>query len=172
MKLPSSLPRRAFSILASSVMPVLTAIAITFTTAVAAEADGQYREQVRDHIWAQELAIYAGRGDGNLQPYLDALASDYKAWPPFRHTPAGGEGLEDLAVRMRGQDEEELEMTFLDFSLNGNTASIYYKTHRTRSADGSPANDFYEVIHVWVKEAGVWRVFAGMARDMPDRDAS
>jgi hypothetical protein len=137
---------------------------------VATDESAEYREQVRAEIWAKEIAIYAGRGDGNLQPYIEALATDYMAWPPFRDTPADAEGLEDLALRMRGQDQEELEMTFLDFSLNGNTASIYYKTHRTRSADGSPANDFYEVIHVWVKEDGIWRVFAGMARDTPKRD--
>lgn len=128
-----------------------------------------YVEKVRAEIWEKELAVYAGRGDGNLQPYLDALAMDYKAWPPFREVPAGAAGLEDLALRMKGQDQEELAMTFLDFSLNGDTATIYYKTHRTRLPDGSPANDFYEVIHVWVIEEGVWRVFAGMARDRPER---
>jgi hypothetical protein len=139
--------------------------------AAATDEAAEYREQVRAEIWAKELAIYAGRGDGNLQPYIDALATDYIAWPPFREEPAGAAGLENLALRMRGQDQEELEMTFLDFSLNGDTASIYYKTHRTRSADGSPANDFYEVIHVWVREDGVWRVFGGMARDKPERES-
>jgi hypothetical protein len=137
--------------------------------AAASDEAADYRERVRVEIWENELAIYAGRGDGNLQPYIEALATDYMAWPPFREEPADAEGLENLALQMRGQDQEELEMTFLDFSLNGDTASIYYKTHRTRSADGSPANDFYEVIHVWVKEDGVWRVFAGMARDKPER---
>jgi hypothetical protein len=135
----------------------------------AAESDTAYRDRVRDEIWAMERAIYAGRGDGDMQPYIDALAADYKAWPPFREAPAGAAALEDLAGRMRGQDQEELEMTFLDFSLNGDTASIYYRTHRTRMADGSPADDRYEVIHVWVREDNVWRVFAGMARDTPDR---
>lgn len=140
-------------------------------TAAATDEAAEYREQVRAEIWEKELGIYAGRGDGNLQPYIESLATDYMAWPPFREDPADAEGLEDLALRMRGQDQEELEMTFLDFSLNGYTASIYYKTHRTRSADGSPANDFYEVIHVWVRENGVWRVFAGMARDKPERES-
>jgi hypothetical protein len=135
----------------------------------AADEDTAYRDRVRAEIWEKELAVYAGRGEGDLQPYLESLASDYKAWPPFRTVPAGADGLRDLAVRMRGQDQEELEMTFLDFSLNGSTASIYYKTHRTRSADGSPADDHYEVIHVWVREGGTWRVFAGMARDRPER---
>lgn len=133
--------------------------------------DSRYREQVRQEIWARELAVYAGRGNGDLQPYIDALAADYQAWPPFRDVPAGAEGLQELAVRMRGKDQEELEMTFVDFSLNGDTAAIYYKTHRTRTAEGAPADDFYEVIHVWVREAGQWRVFAGMARDKPVRGA-
>ena len=133
--------------------------------------DSRYREEVRQEIWARELAVYAGRGNGDLQPYIDALAADYQAWPPFREAPAGAEGLQELAVRMRGKDQEELEMSFVDFSLNGDTAAIYYKTHRTRTADGDPADDFYEVIHVWVREAGQWRVFAGMARDTPIRGA-
>jgi hypothetical protein len=147
----------------------LCCIALVARPAVADEEGADYVERVRAEIWAKELAVYAGRGDGNLQPYLDALATDYKAWPPFREVPAGASGLEDLALRMQGQDQEELAMTFLDFSLNGDTATIYYKTHRTRLPDGSPANDFYEVIHVWVREERVWRVFAGMARDRPER---
>jgi hypothetical protein len=55
-------------------------------------------------------------------------------------------------------------MTFMDFSLNQNVAVIYYKTHRTRLADGTPADDHFEVTHTWIREDGKWRVFAGMAR--------
>lgn len=150
----------------------LAACAVLLASLAAADPDtGGHadRARVRDEIWARELAIYAGRGAGDLRPYLQALASDYRAWPPFRERPAGAEGLQDLAVRMRGQDQEELEMTLLAFSLNGDTASVYYETHRTRRADGSPADDHYEVVHVWVREAGDWRVFAGMARERPER---
>lgn len=153
-------------------LSVLLVLCLLAPWASAADEDTVYRDRVRAEIWEKELAVYAGRREGDLQPYLEALASDYKAWPPFRTVPAGSDGLRDLAVRMRGQDQEELEMTFLDFSLNGSTASIYYKTHRTRRADGSPADDHYEVIHVWVREEGTWRVFAGMARDRPERGDS
>jgi ketosteroid isomerase-like protein len=168
-RLPLQIPFRARLRLALPLWLLLGAGALTAGFEEGRESEPAYRERVRDEIWALELAIYRGRGLGNLQPYLDALASDYQAWPPFRDAPAGAAGLEDLAERMRGQDQEELEMTFLDFSLNGDTAAIYYRTHRTRKADGSPADDHYEVIHVWVKEDGVWRVFAGMARDTPER---
>src|SRR3546814_20764037 len=73
---------------------------------------------------------------------------------------------------LEGKDQERLQMTLAGFAMNGDTAGIYYNTHRTRRSDGTPADDRFEVTHTWVREDGVWKVFGGMARAMPPRPAA
>ena len=129
-------------------------------------------QAARDTIWPQELSIYAGRGKGDLKPYLAGLADGYVSWPPFNPVPKGRSGLEQTGRIMAGKDQEELAMEFLDLALNGDTAVIYYRTHRTRLSDGTPADQRFEVTHTWVKRDGVWKVLGGMARSQPERTGS
>ena len=134
------------------------------------DANGSARwNAVKDAIWAKELSIYAGRSRGDLSLYLAETADNYAAWPPFNEVPKGNEGLEATGRSMAGQTKERLEMTFLDLALNGDAAVIYYKTHRTMRADGTPADEHYEVTHSWVLQDGDWKVLGGMARARPAR---
>jgi ketosteroid isomerase-like protein len=127
-------------------------------------------QAAHDAIWPKELAIYSGRSKGDLSIYLANTADHYLAWPPHNEVPKGNEGLKATGAAMAGKTQERLEMTFLDLALNGDTAVIYYKTHRTRRADGTPADEHFEVTHTWVKQAGEWKVLGGMARSRPKRD--
>jgi hypothetical protein len=127
-------------------------------------------EQAQQDIWAKELSIYAGRSRGDLSLYLAETAANYLAWPPFNEVPKGNDGLKATGRSMAGKTQERLEMTFLDLALNGDAAVIYYKTHRTMRADGTPADERFEVTHSWVRENGEWKVLGGMARVRPDRD--
>lgn len=115
-------------------------------------------------IWAKEQAIYAARGRGDLEPYINAVARDYQAWPPFRAAPAGVEGLHQLKTQMVTQTSEKLEMHFVSLSLNGDAAVIYYQTHRTVLPDGTQVDERFDVTHSWVREGGTWKVLGGMAR--------
>lgn len=127
-------------------------------------------EAVQKELWAKELAIYEGRSRGDLSLYLASIADNYIAWPPFNDVPKGEDGLKDTGRKMQGKTQEVLKMTYLDLALNGDTAVIYYKTHRTRMADGKPADQHYEVTHTWVRQNGTWKVLGGMARQRPVRD--
>ncbi len=127
-------------------------------------------ETARDVIWEKELSIYAGRGDGDLGPYISNLAEGYSAWPPHMPTPNSADDMYAAAERMTEQTEEELEMEFVSFTLNGTTAIIYYQTHMTRNGAGDVVDNRYEVTHTWAYEDGVWKVLGGMARSRPDRD--
>ena len=127
-------------------------------------------ETAKDIIWNLELGIYSGRGEGNLQPYVDNLAEGYSAWPPHQATPNDAEAMKAGLERMKGQDQEELAMEFVSFTLNGTTAIIYYQTHMTRTGAGDPVDARYEVTHTWAYEDGAWKVLGGMARARPDRD--
>ena len=121
-------------------------------------------ETARDVIWEKELSIYAGRGDGDLGPYISNLAEGYSAWPPHMPTPNSADDMYAAAERMTEQAEEELEMEFVSFTLNGTTAIIYYQTHMTRNGAGDVVDNRKEVTNTWAYQAGVGRVLGGVAR--------
>ncbi len=131
-------------------------------SAVAVE-DAEF-EAVRKEIWAKELAIYQGRGRGDLSIYLSSTADGFSAWPPHYDEPKGNDGLQQTQQVMEGLNQERLEMNFVSLVLNGDTAIVYYKTHRTMQADGTPADQRYDVTHTWVRQDGEWKVLGGMAR--------
>jgi hypothetical protein len=143
------------------------AAALIATAGPVAETPGQATAQAE--IWAKEKAIYAARGAGNLKPYIDNVASNYLAWPPFSPVPTGVGALKQASPKMAVENKELLEMEFVSFALNGDAAVIYYKTHRTRLPDGTAADERFEVTHSWVREGGQWKVYGGMARAQPDR---
>jgi hypothetical protein len=120
-------------------------------------------QSARAAIWAQECEIYQGRGAGSLSSYIDMLAPGYLAWPPHQPAPIDGAALAKRPMAAL----ENLHMQLVDFTLNGETAIIYYQTHRTMLPDGTPVDEHYDVIHVWVTENGVWKILAGMARATP-----
>jgi len=144
-----------------------TTIALTLAAALApvtlhAQTAAEV-ETAKAQIWALERSIYAGRAKGDLSSYANNLAKGYLSWPPVSDKPLGTETLKASAARTH-TSQEQLDMSFVDFSMNGDTAVIYYTTHRTRRADGTPCDDHFETTHTWLREDGKWHVFAGMAR--------
>ncbi len=121
-------------------------------------------ESAKTAVWAQELAIYSARAKGDLHFYISQLAEGYLGWPPQRPAPIGREGLTADAVAMESQGREKLAMEMTDFTLNGDTAVIYYTTHRTALPDGTPTDEKFQTIHVWLFRDGGWKIFGGMAR--------
>jgi hypothetical protein len=117
----------------------------------------------RADIWARECEIYQGRGVGSLNIYGDLLAPGYLAWPPHQPVPIDAAGLANRPMAAF----ETLQMHLVDFTLNGDTAVIYYQTHRTKLPDGTPVDEHFDVIHVWVAGQGGWKILAGMARATP-----
>ena len=122
------------------------------------------RQAARDEIWEKEQAIYAARGDGNLQYYVDNASEHYMGWPPGWPAPSGIDQLRAGVEQMRGVDQEELEMEFGDITFSGNAAVIYYSTHRTRMPTGEAVDQRFDIAHVWVREEGVWRLLGALGR--------
>jgi hypothetical protein len=140
------------------------AFAAAGLTLAASPAHAGEADRAKAEIWAKEQAIYAGRGGGNFDAYIGSIATGYLAWPPSRPAPIGPEGLTRDGAALAGQAREKIAMTLTDFSLNGDTAVIYYSNHRTVRPDGTAVDETYENIHVWVRERGSWRLFGGMSR--------
>jgi hypothetical protein len=120
-------------------------------------------------IWEKEQAIYRERGRGNLKPYIENVARNYLAWPPFSAVPTGVGALQRQQPKMAIENKELLQMEFVSFALNGDAAIIYYRTHRTRLPNGTPVDERFEVTHSWVREDSQWKVYGGMARAQPER---
>jgi hypothetical protein len=120
-------------------------------------------------IWAKEQAIYNARGQGDLRTYIDNVAADYRAWPPYSARPTGVASLKSAQPRMAVENQEILKMEFVDFAFAGDAAVIYYQTHRTRLPNGKTVDERFEVTHSWVWRGGVWKVLGGMARALPVR---
>ncbi len=149
-------------------LPIILAAVLAQATAAPVE-EAQTKEQAQAEIWAKEQSIYRARGQGNLKAYIDNVADDYLAWPPFSAVPTGVGALQQAQPKMAIENKEVLKMTFVSFARNGDAAIIYYRTHRTRLPNGSPADERFEVTHSWVRQGGQWKVYGGMARAQPDR---
>lgn len=146
-----------------SLLLAMTIAAAPLVAAPTGKADAQAK------IWAKEQAIYAARGRGDMQPYKASIARDYAAWPPALDTPAGLQNLDALQKTMVTDNKEQLTMDLVGFVLNGDTAVIYYRTHRTRLPDGAPVDERFEVTHSWIVQDGTWKLMGGMARATPSR---
>lgn len=130
-------------------------------------AAGPVRDPVaaaRDEIWTKELAIYADRGNGQLDFYVDNASPRYLGWPPTAAEPMPLAGVRRDGDAMRGKTREQIKTSFKGFTLSGDTAVIYYANHRTMKADGTPVDQLFENIHVWAQEDGKWRLIGGLAR--------
>ncbi len=123
-------------------------------------------EGAKHAIWTKELAIYSARSHGDLHFYVSQLADGYMAWPPQKAAPIGNTELSSDAAAMKGQGQEKLAMELADFTLNGDTAIVYYNVHRTVLPDGTPTDQHFQNIHVWIYRDGAWKIFGGMARGL------
>ncbi|MCB2108784.1 MAG: nuclear transport factor 2 family protein [Rhodobacteraceae bacterium] len=127
------------------------------------------KDKARDAIWAKEQSIYKGRAKGGLQFYLDNAAEEYVGWPPTVSKPLALSALRQSSASMAGQNQEQLTMNFMDFTLHGDTGIIYYMNHRTVKPDGTQVDEKWETIHVWVREGDDWKIVGAMARIEPKR---
>ncbi|MEM8984999.1 MAG: hypothetical protein AAGC71_18460 [Pseudomonadota bacterium] len=123
-------------------------------------------------IWEKELAIFAGRGNGTIEPYLNSASDAYLGWPPVLPAPTNLDALKasaDAAVALQG---EVSNLSRKGFSLTGDTALMYFLNHRTRLGDGMAdegeraVDEYYENIHVWQRQNNDWQLIGGFARRM------
>ena len=122
-------------------------------------------EETKATIWALEQSIYATRAKGSMQVIIDNQSPYNSGWPSISQA-FNSKAIKKPFTEVRGPnslkgDKERTQMFFLDMAYDGNTAVMMYKTHKTQMSDGSPADDYFEVTHVWSKEDGKWRLLTG-----------
>ncbi len=118
----------------------------------------------RDAIWAKEKKIYEGRAQAGLSYYLENTSDRYVGWPPGIPKPSNLDTLRKSSAGFNRKNSEKLELTFTDFTLRDSTAVIYYQTHRTMLPNGTPVDERFDTIHVWVREGADWKLIGAMAR--------
>ena len=127
-------------------------------------------EAVEAHIWEKELAIFVGRGQGDISNYIGSASDSYLGWPPSLPTPTNLDALKDSAKQAVALLGEVSSLTRKGFTLEGDTALMYFLNHRTRLGDGMAeegereVNEYYENLHVWNREDGEWKLIGGFAR--------
>ena len=127
---------------------------------------------IRDRLWQLELDIYAARGNGDLHVYASHVSGHLLVWPPWRTTPMRAEDLRRQAEGFGGTDQEVLTLSLIEFSMDGDTAILFYGTHRARLPDGRPCDEHFQVVHVWLRRDDRWLLLGGMARPSPAPQAS
>jgi hypothetical protein len=142
---------------------VVTVIA---TLGLAHSAFAQSAEDIakaKDEIWAKEKTIYtyAERNLGG-DYYFKNSAEGYLAWTygspkPFRKPNAP-------PTPLTTPTQEVITPEFTDFSLEGNTAILYYTNHRIRLRDGTAVDQYFANIHVFIREGSDWKLLASMSR--------
>ncbi len=142
---------------------VLAVLVVMLPLSVSAQTPDDI-EAAKNTIWEKELAIYKGRGEGDLSIYLNSTSEKYVGWPPGARAPADLSGLRKMASSVAGLNQERLTMELADFTMSGDTAVIYYHTHRTVLPNGDPTDQRYAICHVWVREQGVWRLIGAHGR--------
>ena len=119
---------------------------------------------VRDRLWRLELDIYEARGNGDLHVYAGHVSEHLLVWPPWRTAPMRALDLRRQAEGFGGTDREVLTLSLLDFSMDGDTAILFYRTHRSRLPNGRPCDEHFQVVHVWLRRDDRWLLLGGMAR--------
>jgi hypothetical protein len=132
-------------------------------TSAQAQAPGY--EATKATLWALEQSIYAMRARGSMAVIIDSQSPYSRGWPSI------SQALNSTAIKkpftsVRGanslkSDKERVQLIFLDMAYDGHTAVMMYKTHKTQMSDGAPADDYFEVTHVWSKDDGQWRLLTG-----------
>ncbi|MEO0574841.1 MAG: hypothetical protein AAF004_05210 [Pseudomonadota bacterium] len=137
---------------------------------VIAHGSPNTKAQDAELIWAKELAIFSGRGQGDITNYINSASDHYLGWPPVLATPTTLDTLKASADRAVALSGEVSNLTQKGFTRNGSTALMYFLNHRTRLGDGMAAegerevDQYYENVHVWNYEDGQWLLIGGFAR--------
>jgi hypothetical protein len=168
------MPRARHAIAVALLLPLLATVPV-HAQAPASGADASAKAgasasvdaaftAARDAIWDKEKKIYEGRAQAGLSYYLENTSDRYVGWPPGIPKPSNLDTLRKSSAGFNRKNSEKLELTFTDFTLRDSTAVIYYQTHRTMLPNGTPVDERFDTIHVWVREGADWKLIGAMAR--------
>ncbi len=124
--------------------------------------------KARDEVWTMEKKIYTyeQRNLGGSY-YYDISAEGYLGW--VYGTPKPFRKAKSPPALLATPTKEVITPEFTDFSLEDNTAILYYTTHRTMLRDGTPVDQHFPNIHVFIRKGNSWKLLASMSRLEPPK---
>ena len=148
-----------------SAWSILAAVAAPLRAATPAEA-------ALEEIWAMEAKIYAGRATGTMQPYVDAVSRNMLSFPFGTANPIDYVAFVESAKRFKG-DKESNRIYLKGFYLTGgNTAVIFYRSHRTVRPEGTVVDEYWDTTHIYAREEGRWWLMSSINRVSDNKDIS
>lgn len=123
------------------------------------------QKEIEHIIWTKELAIFAGRAEGDMMPYVKMVHPSFLAWPAFAKEPIEATKFisknSQPGALLAG---EKIQLTSNGMSVMQDEVVSYFTTHRTRRPGNVPVDQRFENIHVWRMHQGSWKVVTSMSR--------
>jgi Domain of unknown function (DUF4440) len=156
---------RLVGVAATSAGTILAAIALSggcFATMASAAAPSTQDIQA---VWEREAAYWNDQKLGDIGHYVALFHDGFVGWPCSAD--AAGQ-LPPAAQLGLKQPTETLDVALDEKAVTGTSAVVetYYRaTTRLTAGDGSTRARVRYFTHVWVREAGSWKIMGGMCRE-------
>lgn len=160
-------PRVHASLVALVCIVTLIVVLVASRLAHAQPAAPQPAAGTCAELWAAEHRIFAGRARGDMSAYLELASPAYLGWPWGAAEPFDEATLRDQVEDRPMPPGEAIELRYRGCTEHGDTALVYFTTHRTRMAGGRPVDQRYDNIHVFTRAAGQWRLIGSKSRPIP-----
>lgn len=148
---------------------ILAAIALSggcFATVASADAP---RARDIQAVWEREAAYWNVQQVGDGGQYAALFNDGFVGWP----CSADAAGQLGPATQLRlKQPTETLDVALDEKAVTGTSTFVetYYRaTTRLTAGDGSTKARVRYFTHVWVREAGSWKIMGGMCREATPR---
>lgn len=82
--------------------------------------------------------------------------------PYFLPFPSGWSA--SASYQLEAAGASQIAFAFVDMAYNGRTAVMMYTAHRTRQADGTPADEHFEVTNTWSSDGTNWLLLSTRAQ--------
>lgn len=161
--------RRLAGVAATNAGSILTAIALNCGCfATAASADAASTQDVQS-VWEREAAYWNDQRSGDTGRYVALFHDGFVGWPCSADAAGQLPPAAQLALK---QPTETLDVALDEKAVTGTSAFVetYYRaTTRLTASDGSKRARIRYFTHVWVREAGTWKIIGGMCREATPR---
>ena len=144
---------------------ILAAIALScgcFATMASADAPSTQDIQA---VWEREAAYWNDQKLGDIGHYVALFHDGFVGWPCSADAAGQLPPAPQLGLK---QPAETLDVALDEKAVTGTSAFVetYYRaTTRLAAGDGSTRARVRYFTHVWVREAGTWKIMGGMCRE-------
>ena len=160
---------RSARVAATSAGPILVAIVLSggcFATMASADAPSTHDIQA---VWEREAALWNDQKLGDAGGYAALFHDGFVGWPCSADAAGPLPPAAQLGLK---HPTETLDVALDEKSVSGTSDFVetYYRAAtRLTAGGGSTRARVRYFTHVWVREAGSWKIMGGMCREATPR---